>query len=335
MRYFFLKMGSGNSFAASLIRGVLDGTPSVVGFLKGRSLEELAAYHASPEGRSPGQIYALYRWAIGDTPGHVVTAADGRLWILTATGAVNEINRDRFSALVGEPPHDDDRVLGVTVSIAVEERLAEVPTALAQINANRRLSSSSFKEIKDEYGACAAIDHVLFRAGIIQEYPTVVENGKDLEHLMLCLSRNEQIELIARAIGSLGLHVSAPTGGFVKNIDLFIKNDHVFPVKLGSFVVPGRTKFRPGTVGLEIRTSPSRVADEISPAVEFTVAPGVVVPDHPDPRLLDIRWLVGLLTNAPEAVAWLERTLRWLPYAGTVLRKVASGTLETPGHPDS
>lgn len=324
MRYFFLKMGPGNAYAAPMIRGTLGGGPAVVGFLRGRTLEELREYHTDKIGRSPGQVHALYRWAIGETPGYAVTVAEGRLWVLAVSGPVYEYERERFTAVIGEPPHEEDTVLAVPVSIEVEERLSEVPTMIAQINANRRLSSSSFKEIEGEYGTLAAIDHVLFRAGICGRYPHIDEGEKNIDNLLRCLSHNEHIELVARAIESLGLHVSAPTGGFVKNIDLFVRNDHTHTVERGPFQVPGRSAFRPGTIGLQIRTPSARSDEDAADAVDFAIVPGrIEADDERDPRVLDLDWLIEILAEAPAAIAWFERVVRWVPYAGTLLRRVA------------
>lgn len=331
MRYFFLKMGSGNAYAAPMIRGTLGDGPGVVGFLRGRTLEELHDYHEQQIGRSPGQVYDLYRWAIGETPGYVVTVAGGRLFVLSGSGSIYEDDRERFSAVIGEPAHEDDNVLVVPVSVEVEERLAEVPTMIALINANRRLSSSSFKEIEGEYGTLAAIDHILFRAGIIDEYPHIDDEEKDLDHLLSCLSHSEHIELVSRAIESLGLHVSAPTGGYVKNMDLFALNDHYRAIGSGAFEVPGRSAFRPGTVGLQVRIPSTRSDEEVPDSVEYAIVPCRLDEDSDaDPRILDLPWLEALLSRAPAATTWLERTLRWVPYAGRVIRNLNAGAAEEP-----
>lgn len=328
MRYFFCKMFSGNSYAAPMLRGTIGGSPAIVGFLRGRTLVELQEYHRQEIGRSPGQVYDLYRWAVGEDPGYGITVTEGKFFIVAVAGPIYEFDRERFIALVGDTPHEDDTVLVVPVSVVVEERLAEVPTMLAQINANRRLSSSTFKEIDPgEYGTRAAIDHVLFRAGILTGYPHVEEETKDLDRLMSCLSHGEQIELVSRAIESLGLHVSAPTGGFVKNIDIFVRNDHIHSVRLGSFVVPGRRAFRSGTVGVQIRTPSARQDTEVPEGVEFVVVPAIPPPDPEtdrDPRILDLRWIESALRNAPPARAWLERVVRWVPYSGRVIRELGA-----------
>lgn len=329
MRYFFLKMAAGNSYAVPMLRGTLGGSPAALGFLRGRTLSELQEYHDQEIGRSPGQVFDLYRWAIGETPGYAITVAEGRFFVLAVAGPVYEFDRERFIALIGDTPHDDDTILVVPVTVEVEERLAEVPTMLAQINANRRLSSSTFKEIDgNEYGTLSAIDHVLFRAGILSGYPHLENETKDLAHLMMCLSHSEQIELVSRAIESLGLHVSAPTGGFVKNIDIFVRNDHIHPIERGSFSVPGRRAFRPGTVGIQIRTPSPRFDTEIPEGVEYVVATAVV-PEDPEvernPQILDLLWVESVLAEAPDARAWLERVVRWVPYAGRVIRRLAAG----------
>jgi len=320
-------MGSGNAYASPMIHGTLGGSPAIVGFLRGRTLEELQEYHEQQIGRSPGQVFDLYRWAIGETPGFAITVAEGRFFVLAVAGQIYEYDRERFEALVGETPHEDDTALIVPVSVEVEERLAEVPTMLAQINANRPLSSSTFKEIAlGEYGTLAAIDHVMFRAGILSGYPHIADEDKDLDHLMTCLSHSEQIELVSRILESLGLHVSAPTGGFVKNIDLFVRNDRIHPVDFGAFSVPGRRAFRPGTVGVQVRAPSSRVDTTIPEGVDFVVV-STMLPNDPDndrdPRMLDLSWIQSGLAIAPRAGEWLERVVRWVPYAGRVIRRLA------------
>jgi hypothetical protein len=260
----------------------------------------------------------LYRWAERDLPGYAVTVAQGQLWVLEPTGPMYEMERELFEKTVGSTPHDDDVPKLVPVHVVYTDTLSHVPTLLSQITANRRLSSSTFKEITDDFGTQLAIDHVLFKGGLQDSYPHSSADKRTLFHLLLCLAGNELVALIARLLEEQGLHVPAPTGGFVKNVDLFAYNDHCFSRRIGAMEIPPRKNFRPGAITVQVRGNIQGREPEVSPEVDYLVQ----LNGATSQRVLGYDWIESSLRSSPRTRAWLGRLLRWVPFAGWVLERL-------------
>ncbi|MEX2442404.1 MAG: hypothetical protein WD492_02280 [Alkalispirochaeta sp.] len=327
MRYFFLKLGPGNSFAVDLLSRRVLGESAAVGFFRALTVADIEAHQNDEKIRFSYQALDLYRWSQGELTGTAVTVAAGRVWLVEPTGTMADMARDQFEELVGETPHSDDIPKIVPVRIVAEERLSHVPTLLAQITSNRHLSSSTFKEIREDFGNRIALDHLRFKRGLADDYPTIAEGTRDLYHLLLCLGTNELIALVARILEEFGLSVPAPTGGFVKNVDLFAYNDRSHAVDVGSqalgrLVVPPRRAFRHGAVMLQIRgvgaTSRPTVPDEVDYVIQVNAEPAEHVLDH--------AWIAGALRVCPASRRWLGRVLRWVPFSGSVIRSLSESS---------
>ncbi|HKK47593.1 MAG TPA: hypothetical protein VJ932_00755, partial [Alkalispirochaeta sp.] len=276
MRYFFLKLGPGNSFAVDLLSHEVLGEPAAAGFFRSLTVADIDAHKDDEKIRFSYQALDMYRWSHGELTGTAVTVAGGHVWLVEPTGPMADMARDQFQNLVGDTPHADDIPKIVPVRVVAEERLSHVPTLLAQITSNRHLSSSTFKEIRDDFGNCIALDHVRFKRGLADTYPTLGEGTRDAYHLLLCLGANELIALVARILEESGLSVPAPTGGFVKNVDLFAYNDRRRPVEVGSpafgrLIVPPRRAFRHGAVMLQIRGIGTTPHPTVPPEVDYVI----------------------------------------------------------------
>jgi hypothetical protein len=324
MRYFFLKLGPGNSFAVDLLSRQILGEPMAVGFFRALTVADIEEHKNDEKIRFSYQALDLYRWSHRELTGTAVTVAAGQVWLLEPAGPMADMAHDQFEQLIGEPPHADDIPKVVPVRIVAEERLSHVPTLLAQITSNRHLSSSTFKEIQDDFGNRIALDHVRFKRNLADDYPTLAEGGRDLYHLLLCLGTNELIALVARILEEFGLSVPAPTGGFVKNVDLFAYNDRSIPVEVGSaalgrLVVPPRRAFRHGAVMLQIRGVGSTTRPAIPPEVDYLIQLNA----EPTERVLDHAWIAGALRMSPASRRWLGRVLRWVPFSGSVIHSLS------------
>ncbi|MFO8042663.1 MAG: hypothetical protein R6U25_05645 [Alkalispirochaeta sp.] len=324
MRYFFLKLGPGNSFAADLLSHQVLGEPMAAGFFRSLTVADIEAHQHDEKIRFSYQALDLFRWSRGELPGTAVTVASGQVWLLEPAGPMADMARDQFEQLVGETPHTDDIPKIVPLRIVAEERLSHVPTLLAQITSNRHLSSSTFKEITGDFGNQIALDHVRFKRGLADDYPTIAEGTRDLYHLLLCLGANELIALVARILEEFGLSVPAPTGGFVKNVDLFAYNDRSYPLEVGSaafgrLVVPPRRAFRHGAVMLQVRTVGASSRPAIPPEVDYVIQLNAEPAEH----ILDHAWLAGALRMSPASRRWLARVLRWVPFSGSVIHSLS------------
>tara|TARA_B100000614_G_scaffold261649_1_gene291877 strand:- start:859 stop:1848 length:990 start_codon:yes stop_codon:yes gene_type:complete len=329
VRYFFLKLGPGNAYARPLLQEGALGPPTAVGFFRSVTVADIESHLDGERARFSYQAIDLYRWSHGMLPGYAVTVAAGRVWILEPAGPMEDGDPETFAQRVGPCPHDDDIPKLVPVRIAAEEHLGHVPTLLAQITSNRHLSSSTFKEIRDDYGNRMALDHVVFKRGLVDHYATIADGTRDLYHLLLCLGANELIALVARLLEEHGLSVPAPTGGFVKNVDLFVYNDRSRPVTVGSpafgvLEVPPRRAFRHGAVMLQVRGAATDTRPEPSPEVDYLVQLNA----EPAERVLDHAWIGETLRSAPNTRRWLARILRWVPFSGTVIRALRSASTD-------
>lgn len=318
MAYFFVKLGPGNSLALPLLEEERLGRPVVAGFFRDLRITAIEALQPDQRPRFSRQAVELYRWAKGELTGYAVTVAQGWMWVLEPTGAMYEMERELFEQTVGPTPHDDDVPKLVPVHVAFSESLTHLPTLLTQITSNRRLSSSTFKEITDDFGLELAIDHVMFKAGLESRYPRSSEENRTLYHLLLCLGSNELVSLVGRIIEEHGFHVSAPTGGFVRNVDLFVYNDHSVPRSVGALKLPGRQAFRPGAAAIQIRGEMQETSPEPGMEVDYLIQ----LNGEPSTQVLGYQWLRESLASSPRAVAWLSRLLRWVPFSGSVLRRL-------------
>lgn len=316
--YYFVKLGPGNSLAVPLLEEERLNQPTVVGFFRDLRLPAIEDLQPDQRPRFSRQAVDLYNWALGELQGYAVTVSQGRLWILEPRGPMYEMERELFQKTVGPTPHEDDVPKLVPVHVAFSESLTHVPTLLGQITSNRRLSSSTFKEITEDFGLELAIDHVLFKAGLQNRYLHSSEENRGLFQLLLCLAANELIALVAGVLEEHGLHVSAPTGGFVKNVDLFVYNDHAFPRGVGDLKLPARQTFRPGAAAIQVRGLMQETTPQVSPEVDYLVQ----LNGEPSDRVLGYEWLERSLASSPRTLAWVARVLRWVPFSGSVIRRL-------------
>lgn len=316
--YYFLKVGPGNSFVQPLLVECRLGYPAIAGFFRAVTLDEIDRGQGNDSVRFSRQAIELFRWASGEIQGYGVIVSGGRLWIVRPDGPMTEMSHDEFLSVVGDTPHADDVPKIVPVKLVQSERITRVPPILAHITSNRRLSSSTFKQIVDDVGTQLAIDHVLFKAGLSHSYPHADPSHRSLADVFACLADTEVIALVARLLEESDLAVPAPTGGFVRAIDLIAYNDRAAVVDLEGLVVPGRRAFRPGAVMIQVRPMPTDDGD-LPPEVDYRIQ----VPDSDGPRTLDGRWLARALARSPMTREWLARITRWIPFSDRVMRGVA------------
>lgn len=297
------------------------GFPAAAGFFRNVNLEMVRNHDENKKPRFSRQAIDLYKWSENIVDGYGVTVADGTTWITKPAGSMFEMVSEEFERRVSPLPGTEILPLIIPVDVIAEERLTHVPTLLSQITSNRSLSSSTFKEIRDDFGNRVALDHVLFKRGLLHDYPAITEGAKDLFHMLLCLGHNELIVLVSRLLEEQGLIVPAPTGGFVRNVDLFVYNDYAHEVVAGTassgvIPVPAREAFRHGAVTIQIRGVMQNTVPEVSPDVDYLIQ----LNGEPTGRVLNWRWIEAMLDLSPRTRDWLGRILRWVPFSGSVLR---------------
>ncbi|MCA1755370.1 MAG: hypothetical protein LC641_11875 [Spirochaeta sp.] len=320
MRYYFTKLGPGNSLASVLLDECRLGAATLVGFFRDLRMPELRDHPYDQRPRFSAQAVDLFRWAEGDLEGFAVTSAERNVWILEPAGPMYEMEREEFEAVVGPTPHPDDVPKLVPVRVVYRRAVTHVPAVLQQITANRRLSSSTFKLIPEDFGLEMAIDYVLFMAGLLTRFPRCLPDTRNLGHLFLCLGDNELLALVVRLFEEQGLYVPPPTGGFVKNIDLFVRNYHAQAYDIGGIHVPGRSLFRYGAISLELKKSGTVAYTEPPSEVDYRIQLNA----EPGPRVMNRDWLVETLRYSPQTRTWLEALVRWVPFGARLLRELDS-----------
>lgn len=289
----------------------------VVGFFRKILISDIEEHLDDEKVRFSYQAIDLYRWARGEIDGVGISVAQGMIWIVAPAGPMEEMERTAFEEVVGPCPYPDVTPKLVPVTVLHAERLTHAPTLLAQITANRHLSSSTFKEITDDFGNQLALDHVLFKGGLLSDYPHLAGVPRNMYHLLQCLGPNELIALIARLFEEHGLHVPAPTGGFVKNVDIIAYNDSSRDIDVMGVTIPRRQTFRAGAIAIQVRGILQDLSPDRSPEVDYTVqlngAPA------PDGHRLNCDWIEAALAASPATTAWLRRVLRWVPFSGSLL----------------
>ncbi|TVR94040.1 MAG: hypothetical protein EA428_00835 [Spirochaetaceae bacterium] len=318
MRYFFTKLGPGNSLASALLDECRLGEPTLVGFFRDLRMPELRDHPHDQRPRFSAQALELYRWAAGELEGYAVTSAERNVWILEAAGPMYEMEREEFEAVVGPTPHQDDVPKLVPVRVVYRRAVTHVPAVLQQITANRRLSSSTFKLIPEDFGLEMAIDYVLFMAGILTRFPRCSPETRNLEHLFLCLGDNELLALIVRLFEEQGLYVPPPTGGFVKNIDLFVRNYQTPARDIAGIYVPGRWLFRYGAIAVELKKTGPETYTEPPTEVDYRIQ----LNGEPGPGVMTRDWIVETLRHCPNTRQWLEALVRWVPFGARLLREL-------------
>jgi len=296
MRYYFTKLGAGNSFASGLLDECRLGSPALVGFFRDLRMPELRDHPRDQRPRFSAQALDLFHWAEGELEGYAVTSAERNVWILEPAGPMYEMEREEFEAVVGPTPHADDVPKLVPVRVVYRRAVTHVPAVLQQITANRRLSSSTFKLIPEDFGLEMAIDYVLFMAGILTRFPRCVPATRNFEHLLLCLGDNELLALVVRLFEEQGLYVPPPTGGFVKNIDIFVRNYQPQPCEIAGIRVPGRTLFRYGAIALELKKSGPEAYTEPPTEVDYRIQLNA----EPGPGVMNRDWIVETLRSSPQ-----------------------------------
>ena len=308
--YYFVKLGSANRLAAPLLRDACLGMPHVLCAFQNASQARIEEHLAGKRSRENQQAVAMYRWS-RSTGGYAVTVALGNLWVLLPLEPSYEI--DQLPDCIERDALGGPFCHAVSVAVGAAMPTNSVPAVLTGLMGHRSYISTQFKLIEQDSGVLLALDHVLFRAGLVSEYPTEQRADKSLAGLLSCLTHQQLVALVARIAEDYGLRAGASTGGFVRDIDLVLYNDSADPIDAAGLTVPARTKFRSGAVSLGVSHVPDQ--EQLAEGVDYRVE-GQRLRDRGTERA---DWLASALVAAPRAWDWLERTLRWVPFARQVL----------------
>ena len=286
MKYYYLKIGAGNSRAEDYLAGQnpLKRPAAVIYF-------DPLAEADYEKGLGKSQPREFWQCGLGDFRQTVmVVIHSGKVWILRPDGRVHF--GPEFSHSTGPLT---PKML--PVEILAEKTAAEVPMVLASMGVNQYFTRGTFREV-NHWGNFKAIDVVLNQAGVGQHWD---KEKQTAAQLLECLSSMELETLIAKLLEEHGCFVPAYRGGLMKDIDLFAHNDREGSLDLGGLSIPPG-----GRVSIQIKSWSGKI--ECPKTVDYLI--GLDVRDR---NAFDAGWILGRVLEAPATRTWLRRSLEWLP----------------------
>jgi hypothetical protein len=290
MRFFYLKIGKGNTLATEWLFGRNPlGKPAAVIFFGPRTIKEICDDNR--------QVRDFYQSSLLESRDNIVmvVVGDNKAWFLMPAGEIVE----------RKPPQNATqsldslwKIMPVEVLLSGPLEIKNVPPILAGINANAYLSRGTYREIT-HWGNIKAIYSVLQKP-LPREH--LQEENCNSARLLECLSSIELETLVAKVFEAAGCFVPAYRGGCVRDIDLFVHNDRSEDILLESLIIPAK-----GSLSIQIKSQTE--LKECPETVDCLI--GIRVPKIP--RCFDDEWLLRQVLSFPSVAQWCERSLNWLP----------------------
>lgn len=302
MRYFFHKLGFGNSDVSKYLGQAQVGEVAKIAIFFGESTVEDCL--SGKQGRD-AQNFCLSAEPENRASTRIVITASREFWVLQPAGPV--ALGGRIIAQDGNPYF----LKTMEVRVLVRKPLKEVPHLLASMASNAYWSRGTFREIGEVAPAenetagwhgwshQVAIELQLPEANRHVRWPATLPGRR-----LLFLSSVELETLVAKIFEERGCFVPAYRGGMMADVDIIARNESDRPVEVGSVrIMPGET--------LEIQVKswmrdPPRVVDGV-----FFVSLNFHRKDRG--KGWDIAALWAVLETCPQTAWWLRRSLNWLP----------------------
>lgn len=184
------------------------------------------------------------------------------------------------------------------VKIEAVRELKDIPPVLAGINANRNLSSGTYREITN-WGNIKAI-----YCSLNLPLPNEHLNAENCSaaRLLACLSSVELETLVAKLLEGAGCFVPAYRGGNGRDVDLFAHNDQNTDVNLDGLVIRSQKR-------ISIQVKGWTDLKECPKTVDCLIGFGVPRSSN----CFDDKWLLSQVKACPKVATWLRRSLSWLP----------------------
>lgn len=286
MRYFYLKLGKGNSLALNWLRGNNPlGRPAAVIFFGHCTVDDIR------KGNS-GQAKDFYASSLVGARNETVMVVIGQgcAWFLRPAGELIEY----------KSPDDTENLWKIMPvdEIIPYQSLDRIPPVLAGINANTYLSQGTYREIKT-WGNIKAI-HCALQLPLPSEH--LQEENCNAHRLLECLSSVELETLVAKVFEAAGCFVPAYRGGCVRDVDLFAHNDGDNDIRLDGLSVPAGQS-------ISIQVKGTSLLKQCPDAVNCLIALGV----SEMPKCFGEEWLLKQVTSSEEVANWLRRSLNWMP----------------------
>lgn len=278
MKFFYAKIGKGNSLAAAFLVGDTPiGRPAVPIFFDCTAPNRDALLSG---GSGKEQAQCFFECADDPQESRIVILHDCKLVIAQPAGQVSFHRCDRQIGYADSGEY----IKLLPVQILFERSIAEVPSVLATMTANAYYYTGTFRKISD-----VGVLHAL--RWVLSEEP---EPLHAIQEVLLCLSSIELETLIARLLEEAGCFVPAYRGGALKGIDVIARN------------TSGR---RIDALGVTIEPMKA-IAVQVKRTRNF--APSAVSGDLLIVGERDVPLVLSLVAVCPRTRAWLDQSLSWL-----------------------
>ena len=225
MRYYYLKIGAGNSLAKKWLEG--DNPlkcPAAVIFFERLTIEQIR------NGKGKQQAIDFYESSLLESRRKtiIVVVSDGTAWFLRPAGDLIELQSSTDTVNLWKM---------MPVEVISAQRLVDVPLVLASINANAYLNRGTYRKITN-WGNIKAI-HFSLNWPLPNEH-LIADESSPLR-LLECLSSIEQETLAAKIFEAAGCFVPAYRGGQMQDADLFVYNDKETEIRLDDLSIPPKS----------------------------------------------------------------------------------------------
>ena len=288
MNYFFLKIGKGNSEAIQWLEGRSPnpfGRPAAVIYFDNLTEKDYRDGKGTRQSRDFFEIGAKQELR-NET--RMVVVCRGEVWILKPAGKVT------FMAEIERPDQSRCTPKAMPVDVLTRRPMKDVPPVLACIGVNQFYAQGTFRPI-NHWGNFKAIDWTVgppFKG----EHWDLTKQGK--AQLLECLGSVEFETLIAKLLEAKGCFVPAYRGGVIQHIDLFAHNDGKNDLDLGGLKIPAG---KSSSIQVKTWSNGQAKSDAVDYLIGFDVKP------------FDAEWVFKQVFECPSALAWLRRSLNWLP----------------------
>jgi len=133
---------------------------------------------------------------------------------------------------------------------------------------------------------------------LISSFP---DRSQGPAQLLECLGSTELETLVAKLFEAHRCHVPAYLGGTLRDIDILAYNDEPRPLDMNGIRIEPR-----GRISLQVKGWSNK---HRSDAVDYLIS----LSPHPDPKSFGPEWLLQSVQQIPSVVAWMKRSLSWLP----------------------
>lgn len=304
MRYFFLKLGKGNSLADRFLGSAVAGELATVAVFYGMS--SIVDCRSGKQG-ADARDFCLAADVSNRPLTRIIVIHRHLFYVLEPIGEIHD----------GAPEPNENGDLHtlkiMPVRIIGRRPLGDIPHLLASMGSNAWWIRGTFRSIgHDTVGMPrnwsrwehqTAIEHTLGTTDISSHLHPEIEQRPAL---LLCLLSAVELETLVAKLGEeAGFFVPAYRGGTMKDIDIIACNDGTSDLGFGPLSVPAR-----GHITIQVKSWMAKTPDHTDGSL--LVALGLK-PSERGRWRWDAETLWHTIQESTATRGWLKRSLHWLP----------------------